>query len=750
MKKSIIALLLVGASQLAAFSQEIKKDSLSEYVLKGIVISPTLYPQSVSKIPQQVVRINASEIRNGQASNTADLLQQNGNIFIQKSQQGGGSITLRGLEANRNVLVIDGVRMNNLIYRGGHLQNVITTDVNALESVEVLFGPSSSMFGSDAMGGVVYLSTKKPIFASNGKSSIIKVNTQSRFTSANKGFSQHFDVNLGNQKWASWTSFSYSQFGDLRGGKNQNPFYKHDFGLRYNYVERINGKDSLMVNDDPTIQKQSHYTQYDFIQKISFKPNDRNLHSINFQLSNSGDVPRYDRLTDPSATTGLKYAEWYYGPQTRNMLAYSFQHQFKGGLFQSLDVTASYQDIVESRHTRKFGSDERQSRSENVNVQGLNASLFHSSQHHQWRMGVDIQNNQLKSTAVATNLVTNQTSKLDTRYPNGVNSMRSMSLYSSHQYAINSWLTFSDGLRIGYTQLHSTVTDFYEYANTPTGTIQQNNPTYSGSVGLNAQLKNQLNTSVIVSSGYRVPNIDDLSKIFETASGGVIIPNNNLQPERSLTYEWDIRKVFGNVFSIENALYYTQLKNMVVTDAFQLNGQDSILYEGTMSPVLANQNKGRAFIYGSSTQIKANIGNNWSTSICANYTYGRIQDKVADRDTITPLDHISPFFAKWILTYQRTKVKADFYVDYQGWKRIADYRLDAEDNEVYSPQDAKGENTIGMPAWYTLNARVQYVISPLATVQLGIENIMDIQYRTFASGINGAGRNVNVAFNFHF
>jgi hemoglobin/transferrin/lactoferrin receptor protein len=749
MKENIIALMTISAFHLTAAAQIIQKDSLSQYILRGIVVSPTLYPQSLNKIPQQVVKINSWEIKNAQASNTADLLQQSGNVFIQKSQQGGGSVTLRGLEANRNVLVIDGVRMNNLIYRGGHLQNVITTDVNALENVEVLFGPSSSMFGSDAMGGVIYLSTKKPIFNSSSTSSMIKVNTQSRFTSANRGFSQHFDVNFGTKNWASWTSFSYSQFGDLRGGKNQNPFFKEDYGLRPYYVARINGKDSLMVNEDPTLQKNSQYTQYDFIQKLSYKTNDQNVHTLNYQFSNSGNVPRYDRLTDPT-DTGLKYAEWYYGPQTRNMISYAYQHSFPSGLFKTFDLNANHQSIEESRHTRKFGNDVRQSRTENVSIQGLNASLYHESKLHQWRIGIDLQNNNLQSTAIGTNLVTHELSKLDTRYPNGHNNMRSAALYSSHQYAINSWLTFSDGLRVGYTQLYSTMNDFYAFANTANGIVNQNNPTYSGSVGLNANFKNQLNTSFILASGYRVPNVDDLSKIFETAAGGVIIPNNQLQPERSLTYEWNIRKVFDNVIAIENSAYYTQLKNMVVTDAFQLNGQDSVLYDGQMSPVLANQNKGKAFIYGNSTQIKANLGSHWYTSVSANYTYGRIVEQKNGIDSLSPSDHIPPFFAKWTLTYMHQKIKADFYVDYQGWKRYSDYRLDAEDNETYTPQNDKGEHTVGMPAWYTLNARVQYAFSSLATVQFGIENILDTQYRTFASGINGAGRNLNIAFNFHF
>ena len=108
---------------------------------------------------------------------SADLLYYGGEIRIQKSQGAGGSPVIRGFEANRVLLVIDGVRMNNAIYRSGHLQNAITIDPYALERTEIIFGPSSVGYGSDALGGVVHFYTKKPkinnekIWTLNGVSS---------------------------------------------------------------------------------------------------------------------------------------------------------------------------------------------------------------------------------------------------------------------------------------------------------------------------------------------------------------------------------------------------------------------------------------------------------------------------------------------------------------------------------------------------------------------------------------------------
>ena len=91
----------------------------------------------------KTIKSNTARLENPQTS--ADLLQQSGQVLVQKSQMGGGSPIIRGFEANRILLVVDGVRMNNAIYRSGHLQNAITVDNQFLESTEIIFGPASVM-----------------------------------------------------------------------------------------------------------------------------------------------------------------------------------------------------------------------------------------------------------------------------------------------------------------------------------------------------------------------------------------------------------------------------------------------------------------------------------------------------------------------------------------------------------------------------------------------------------------------------
>ena len=127
--------------------------------LDDVVISASKFREKRENVAYQIQSVDIKQIKNANASTTADLLTVTQGVTIQKSQLGGGSPIIRGFEANRVLLVVDGVRMNNAIYRSGHVQNSITVDPNALEIVEVVFGPSSTIYGSDALGGVVHSNT---------------------------------------------------------------------------------------------------------------------------------------------------------------------------------------------------------------------------------------------------------------------------------------------------------------------------------------------------------------------------------------------------------------------------------------------------------------------------------------------------------------------------------------------------------------------------------------------------------------
>ena len=232
------------------------------------VVSANKSLEKRKDVAQKIQVIRSSEIQFQQQTSMADVLANSGNVFVQKSQLGGGSPIIRGFETNKVLLVVDGIRMNNAIYRGGHLQNVLTLDQANLDRTEVLFGPGSVIYGSDAIGGVMSFQTKKPQLSTTDEL-LVRSGAYLRGFSAGAGFAANAQVNVGSKRLASFTSISYSNFGDLRQGKNRSEAMGN-LGFRPWYVSSINGMDSMVVNNDSTLQVRSGYTQYDVLQKLSF------------------------------------------------------------------------------------------------------------------------------------------------------------------------------------------------------------------------------------------------------------------------------------------------------------------------------------------------------------------------------------------------------------------------------------------------------------------------------------------------
>ena len=733
--KSIYILLLLITFVIPLSAQE-KIDTTKTSYLDEVVISANKIAEPRKYVAQQVQIINQSIIRNLNAQTSADLIQNTGQVAMQRSQQGGGSPIIRGFEASRVLLMIDGVRMNNAIYRGGHLQNIITMDNNVLDRAEILFGPSSTVYGSDALGGVVHFFTRNPELA-NDKKVNVSGNTFVRFGSANNEKTGHIDFNIGGKRFASFSSFTISDFGDLRMGKKINKALGEEYWVRNVYAQRAadNSGDVLITNNDPYTQKFSGYKQYDFLQKFLFKQSDRVQHLVNFQYSTSSNVPRYDRLTDAQGT-GLRSAEWYYGPQDRLLISYQFKLNDLGKLADALTATASYQDIEESRNDRRFNSNNLNHRTENIKVGAVTIDLQKKIKSNQLRYGFDSQFNNLTSTAYRENISTGAISSIDTRYPGGDNTLNYWALYATHTLPLNDKWTLNDGIRIGGSSLNSTFVDksFFPF---PYNDIKQNNTYASGNIGI-IYSPTSWKFSFLTSTGFRVPNIDDLAKVFEsvqgspTSTGILVVPNPDLSPEKTINGDLSITKFFGSRVRLEGTLFATNFFDAIVTLPTTFNNQSTIDYNGFPANVVSSQNANKAYIYGYSVSGQFELLSKLNLAAAYNYTHGRVKN---DNGSETPLDHIPPTFGRIGLNYTTSKLYAEVFSNFNGWKRLDNYSISGEDNLQYA-------TPVGMPSWYTLNVRASYTINNVFTLQAGIDNIMDLQYRHFASGINSPGRNI--------
>jgi hemoglobin/transferrin/lactoferrin receptor protein len=728
----IVSVLLFFGMSLELLAQS----DTSSKQLQDVVIYANKFPTLSKNIVQRVVALTDKVLLQQQA-NTADILTASGQVFVQKSQAGGGSPVVRGFEASRVLLMVDGVRMNSAIFRAGHLQNIITVDNMILDRVEIIYGPSSTLYGSDALGGVVNLFTKQPqLYKSNLVSNKapwkVNGNLVYRYGNGQNENRQHIDINIANNKWAYLTSFTNSSFGDMRQGNKRLAAYP-DFGKRLFYVARENNSDVVKDNTAfVNIQKSSGYNQMDLLQKVLYQPNEKTVHLLNIQISNSSDINRYDRLTETS--NGLPiFSEWYYGPQVRNMIGYKLTKSNLNGYFQKLTTNVNYQHLEESRMSRRFKANDKDYRFEAVDMFGLNMDLLHQGKSSELNIGVESYYNNVGSTAYSNNIATNVRSAIATRYSDGPTNMSNYALYAQHtQFLKGNWV-LNTGLRLNNVQLNANFKDT-ALMHFPFTDANQDNTAITGNIGMAYNGADGLRISFGASSGFRAPNVDDLTKVFDTRTGYVVVPNKDLKPEYTYNTELNVSKT-TSTYSIGASLFYTWFRNALVVDKFKWNNASSILYQGIMSDVYATQNKAKAVVYGVNVNGSANLTPN--TTLAATYTYTK--GNYADRK----LDHIPPTYGRVGLKQEIKKVTAELFTVFNGWKRIEDYNLNGEDNEIYATKD-------GMPAWQIWNINTSYQPTKKLNFSFQIENIADLNYRYFASGISALGRNYVVQARYSF
>ncbi|MBN2668858.1 MAG: TonB-dependent receptor [Bacteroidales bacterium] len=755
MRKLYIPLLGIVMA-LNLYSQNSEPIDTSKVIkLEDVVVSASRWEEPIKNVPARVVGITAKDNAFQNQQTTADMISNTGQIFVQKSQLGGGSTVLRGFEASRVLLVIDGVRMNNAIYRGGHLQDIITIDQSMLEKTEVLFGPSSTLYGSDALGGVIHFYTKMPQLDKIGTGAFV------RYSSANNEKTGHLEFNIGKKKWASLTSVTFSNFGDLHVGNNFDAKYG-DWGKDLYYVTREGNRDSVHVNDKPNVMVGSGYMQYDLMEKLLFKQSNKISHVLNIQLSNNiGEVPRYDRLLQISGGKP-KYAENGYGPQKRFFASYTLDLSNKNALYDDAKVILSTQDVDQIRIGRNLNKDIRTTNLDNVKIYALNADLTKKmSEKFNLYYGAEAVYNIVNSKAKETDIVTGVTTwnsddaSIETRFADGGSTWTSLALYAQGNYSLSEIISLTGGLRFSSISMTNKYNDATLY---PVTTVTTNQMAPSGSLGLVANLESKTKLSVLGSTGFRSPNVEDMTSFTPAAGSTARVPNPDLKPEYAYNAEFNVSQVIGNAAKVEAGIYYTMLKNAMIVRDTKYNGSDSVEVNGILYKAQSIQNANFGNVYGWYFAAKWKLIDALFLDATLNATYGdyTLTQGASDGigDTIVPMDHIPPMFGKFGLTYQKTKYQVEVFVRFSAAKKLEDYSPSGEDNLTQTPylgDDADGNPIYeGTPSWYTLNFRAAYQINKHFGINAGVENILDTHYRQFASGISAPGRNIYLSLRANF
>ena len=707
----------------------------SSISLDQVVVSASKWSQTSRDVPVHIATITSRDVALQNPQTAADMLGSSGQVFIQKSQQGGGSPMIRGFATNRLLLTVDGVRMNTAIFRGGNLQNVISLDPFAIESTEVLFGPGSVTYGSDAIGGVMSFTTLKPQLSLTSKP-LVKGSAVTRVSSANNERTAHLDVNVGGKKWASVTSFSYSNYGDLRMGTKGPDDYLRPF-----YVQRADTLDLVVANDAPLVQRPTGYQQTNMMQKLRFMPSKRWDIIYSFHHSKTSDFSRYGRHIRYRDGRPI-YGEWHYGPQKWIMNNLSVSNTDKTRLYDQATLRLAHQFFEESRINRELNGPTRFIRVEKVNAWSANVDLTKSLGSGQTLFyGLEAIYNGVDSRGVDENIVTGVKVAGPARYPKA--DWSSYGAYATYKNRLSNLLLLQAGARYNSFGLDATFdTSFYPF---PFTTASMNNAAVTGSAGVVVTPGEKLSVSVNLATGFRSPNVDDVGKVFDSEPGAVVVPNPDLVAEYVYNAEIGVARVFGDFLKVDATGFYSILSNALVRRDFSLNGLDSIVYDGELSQVQAMQNAALATVYGFQAGMEVKLPAGFSASSRYNMQVG---EEELDDGSVSPSRHAAPAFGISRLMYAFKGLKLDLYAVYSaGVDFVGLPEEEKGKTEIYA---ADGSGNPYSPSWYTLNLKAIQKVSDVFTVSAGVENVTNRRYKPYSSGIAGAGRNVIISLRANF
>jgi hemoglobin/transferrin/lactoferrin receptor protein len=727
-----------------------------DQTLEEVILSVGRNAVSRKQIAEKVAVIDAQTIELQRPSTGADLVGLSPGVRIQKSQGGGGSPVIRGFEANRILMVVDGVRMNNAIYRSGHLQNAITVNPNTVERVEVIYGSSSVAYGSDALGGVIHYYTKSPLINSEEKS---RSSFSSDFSSANLGTVNSFSTELSFNKWASLTSISYSNFGDIRIGTHRAHGYAN-WGLTPFYSEnsRYSYQANPTLNENPNIQKNTAYNQLDLFQKFLVKLNDENQLVFNFQYSKSSDIPRYDKLIEQRNGT-LRYAEWFYGPQKRILIAPQLKLFPQKRFMNSGRITFAYQNIDESRNSRAFESFIRKTQKENVEVWSLNGDFeFELNQKHSFSYGFEGTLNKVRSFAFGKELVVQQnevitlkpSAPFPKRYPSKGSTYGSFASFVNWIWDLNNELTVNFGMRFTNTTLEGRWKEYYNI-NALLEAVNLDALALTQTLALTYRPTEKIQWNLILSNGFRNPNIDDVGKIREN-NGILVVPNPSLFPEYAYNFELGIKRYFDQSKNYLSLRGFSTLisrhigrSSYIIFSDTTTPDQSTIRYNGEELETYANNNLGNRYLYGGSLDGYYSL--NTFLALRGNFSFVQ----AVKSEKYGPLPSISPAFGRIFIEYQKSNWLSYLSFEFSDNKNIEAYSIGGEDGLEETPLLSKNPLLYaGTPAWSELSWLAQYRWKKNTSFRIALENILDTHYRPFASGISAPGRNLKLGVNYSF
>jgi hemoglobin/transferrin/lactoferrin receptor protein len=640
--------------------------------LGEVVITAQRQQQKNLVVPYSVDILSQQYFAEFNPRTTPEALMGINGVFVQKTNHGGGSPFIRGLTGNQTLILVDGIRLNNSTFRYGPNQYLNTIDAYTIKRVEVAKGTGSVQYGTDAIGGVVHIITREPMFVT-GKPSVTARAT-GKYMTGNMEKTIRGETIYSSEKFALLAGISKKDFGDIIGG------------------------------DTTGRQSPSGYDEWSFDIKAKSLLHRGVQLTLASQLLQQQHVPVYHKVKLENFNRNEM------DPQQRLFSYAKLAVQGHSAVCKETVLTLSYQKSIEGRNSQKNGSNILRKEKDDISTVGITTDVL-SEFNKVWsaNSGIEVYLDKVGSVREDINTLTGMASDKRGLYPND-SKYRNYSLYSLHHFRHGKW-TADAGLRFNTFDIR--------ISDTSLGNVKINPSALVGNIALLYSITREQSVYAAFSSGYRAPNVDDMGTL------GIVdfryeIPMASLAPEKSqhteLGYKFQTKKFNGTL-----AAFYMHINNLITR--IKVNGEIISGYQ-----VYRKENTASAFIKGLETAISWQATPDLSFSSGIAYTYGQ---NLSKRE---PLRRIPPFNGRMMGTYRKAK-----------WMAAAEWQFASPQSRL--AQGDKEDNRIpagGTPGWKVFNLYGGYKMESIQ-LNAGVQNLLNEDYRTHGSGINGVGRSAWVS-----
>ncbi len=605
-------------------------------------------------------------------------------VFVQQTTPGQGTAIVRGLKGSEILHLVDGMRLNNALFRNAPNQYLALVDPWIVGRSEVVRGPLSSLYGSDAMGGVVQLFSARPDFDGSAWTNESRVRLS--YDSANLGQTVNASVAGGRDGLSTGASVSYQAFGDVRAAERR--------------IQAPTAFDARAASAFVNITDAAD-REWDF----------------SVQYLEQDNTPRYDELVPGFGQTEPASQVFLFSPNSRLFVHGVHRSEGYSAWLDKLEVHAGFQQMTDGRRTRDLGSD-------NLRVEDNKSDLFgftvqgvaRQMGRHHISYGLDIYYDEVSSERLQTQVSTGAVEAIRSRFPDG-STMRNIDAYVHDSFDVSDRVLLDLGLRLSNAEVELTATDIG-----PAATVS--NTDVSGSVGLRYAFNDTWSGIANLARGFRAPNIFDLGTLGARPGNRFNIANTTLGPETVVTGELGLRFNSDRV-SFESVLWGSDYQDKIVsvfTGDLDANGRD----------IVQSQNASSVSLVGAEIAARFLVTEAHSLNLTVSYTRGETEEEGSDAQ---PSDRIPPLNGRAAWRYSQS-----------NWWFTSEVMFAAEQNRLNS-RDVRDPriNPLGTPAWGSLN--LGFGISPgdRWNIVTRFENVLDRDYRRHGSGVDAPGLSLRVS-----